>query len=219
MTSLLRYAPSYKMNIDLKDKMVWDANGKNFGKQVFFRLTPGGYWHNAYRNIYLHQLIADACVWNDRPDLYTVVDHINGVRDDNDPNNLRHVNCHINSNSRHHDPETQTPPGLTHDTTVLKSGNFWSSWVYKKNNCALKYFRRKRDGVDFANDFNRRYVARMIEAYDNSPGGGDIEEWRRYWSSRLISNSKFRKTHRADVLNLRKFIVTPEKHLAMCGFI
>ena len=216
----LRYSPTYELNIDLEDNMVFDASAtRNFGKQVFFRKNPVGYYHNAYRNLYIHQLIADACVWNDRPDLYNVVDHINGDRSDNRPRNLRHVNTHINLNNRHHDPTTQTPPGLTHETAPLKDGRFWTSWVFRKNGCALRYFKKKQIAVDFANDFNATYVARLIEAYNSSPENGDIDEWRVYWRTRLISLNAFRKTDREDVLFFRKFIVSAEKFRAMTGLI
>ena len=213
--SRLMYSPTYKLLIDLKDDWVADARGDHYGKRVKFTKLPIGYFQCRNRQIYLHQLIADACVYNPRPDLFNVVDHINGVRTDNRPCNLRHVNNHINMNNRH--AVDGIPSGLQQQTYRTKGIGFITYWRYLKNGKLLKTFKRKKEAVAFAMDLNTKYADALILAYCFSPESGDRAEWRAYWRERFVSVSAYTKEDRRSILEFRKFCVADVFYLKMCG--
>ena len=215
--SRLRYSPEYECNIDLKDMWVSDCSrkdkSKHFGRHLKFTFSDRYYRHN---HLLLHKIVSDACVWNPRPDLFDQTDHIDGNTRNNHPSNLRHLNHHLNMLNRHHDPETETPPGVSINRYRTKSGKIYSLWRYSKNSCAVKYFRRKQAVIDFATKFNLQYFDALYKAYLKSPTSGDREEWRRYWSDRLISADNFTIADRPSVLNLKKFIVWEPLYIKMC---
>ena len=144
------------------------------------------------------------------------MDHINGNREDNRPCNLRHVNNHINMNNRH--SVDGIPPGLQKQTKRVKNG-FISYWRYCKNGKLMKTFRRKKEAIAFALDFNTRYADALLLAYCFSPESGDRGEWRAYWRERFIRHSAYTLRDRRSILELRKFCVADELYLKMCGEI
>jgi hypothetical protein len=97
-----------------------------------------------------------------------------------------------------------------------KKAKTYSLWRYSKNGCAVKYFRRKRDAIDWTIDFNVKYFNALYDAYLHSPENGDPAEWRRYWRERLISKSDFMVLDRPSVLKLQKFVVHDPLWEKMC---
>ena len=210
----LVYSPTYSINVDLSDFHCTSAVNSEFGKVFHMHLTgkcPYLRKHvireGRHTYLYLHRIVADASVNNPRPDLFDVVDHKDGNPQNNDPKNLRWVNCHLNLVNLS-TQEGQTPPGVCVNKRKCASGKWYSCIMYTKNGCCLKSFRTLQKAVVFANNFNREYFVRLYNAYVNSPV--DPYECRMYWAKLAISVSDYRcdnRKSRAEVLN-GKFLVT-----------
>ena len=110
--SRLIYSPMYQINVDLEDSHCTSAKNSEFGKKLNFVRGPKGYMLRHVRGcktLYMHRIIADACVPNVRRDLFNVVDHIDGDTKNNRVNNLRWVNNHLNMCNRQ-TRNGKTPP-------------------------------------------------------------------------------------------------------------
>ena len=79
----------------------------------------------------VHRLVATAYVYNPRPDIFTQVDHINRVRDDNRATNLRWVSPELNALNKE-------------KSQVRQIGSFYSPrskrWVEKQTPCFVGYY-------------------------------------------------------------------------------
>jgi hypothetical protein len=218
--SRLRYSPHYAINIDPDDIWCADISPANYGKQINFQLGNNGYFQKRrFRGgtiLYLHKVVADACVPNPRPDIFTFVDHRSGDKTDNRPCNLRHVNQHLNTLNRLTRPG-KTPPGVSSQLWRTKDGKPYTRWIYTKSACCLWSFRKKSQAVQKALEFNLRFFDALYEAYLNSPQNGDRAMWRAYWSKLLVATSQFNyKVHRESVRNLEKFVVGDDVYKKMC---
>jgi len=200
----------YQINVDLEDSHCTSAKNSEFGKKLNFVRGPKGYMLRHVRGcktLYMHRIIADACVPNVRRDLFNVVDHIDGDTKNNRVNNLRWVNNHLNMCNRQ-TKNGKTPPGVSIVKRRSKSGKWYASINFTKNGCILKSFRTLEKAVDFAEDFNQRYFDRLYAAYLNSPQ--DDFERRLYWANNTMCVSDFRQNQRLcrrEVLS-GKFLVT-----------
>ncbi len=214
----LRYSPIYEINVDLEDNWCADATRANYGKHIKISQV-GNYLSGRNNSILLHRVICDACVYNPRPDLFWVVDHINGKTLDNRPSNLRWLNTHLNLLNRHYDPAEDTPPGVSIIRYHTKNGKIYCLWRFKKAGCTLKFwpYKAKIDACAFAVDFNLKYFNALYQLYLHSPEDGDRAAWRRYWRLYFISTSAFKKTDRPSVLALQKFVVSDPLFVKMCG--
>ena len=156
----------------------------------------------------LHRVVADACVPNPRPDIFDVVDHIDGNPLNNDPRNLRWVNSHLNHNNLATLPG-RTPPGVHVCKRKAKSGKWYSNILFLKNGCCLKSFRSLQACVEFADDFNAQYFDRLYSAHLQSPE--DPYQRRLYWAEKAICVSDFRaemRKSRRQVLEGERFLVS-----------
>ena len=212
MTSVsrLRYSPYYECNVDLHDYKVTDARNCNFAKRIIFWRRRNGYHHNAKRNVYLHRVIADACVFNPRLDIFWMVDHINRDPSDNRPQNLRWVNSQLNNLNKRLDS------GVEKCNYTLKNGRIVTLWAFSKVK-RLKFFRRKVDAIAFAADFSPRYFNALYKAYLQAPLVSNREAWNAYWRELFIPISQFTNKDRKDVLNLRRYAVSDNFYLKMTG--
>ena len=160
---------------------------------------------------YLHRIVADACVPNPRPDLFNVVDHINGKKTDNRPCNLRWVNVHLNSLNRN--------PIKGFNCvykTLTKSQGTWgdiyiTKWVVKKCGRAIQYFSRKLSAIKFAKFFNNRHFFQIHTLYVNSPEP-NTQEWYTYWEKNTISNKTYNFKQARLLISGEKNIVSDEKY-------
>ena len=208
--SRLRYSRLYECNVDLHDSWVTDARNCNFAKRIIFWERKNGYKHNRSRNVYLHRIIADACVVNPRLDIFWMVDHINRDPSDNRPENLRWVNCQLNNLNKNLDA------GVEKCHYTLKNGKIVTLWAYSKV-ARLRFFKRKADAIAFARVFNIRYFDALYKAYLRAPLVSNRGEWNAYWRALFIPYSQFTKENRKDVLNLRRYAVSDNFHLKMTG--
>jgi hypothetical protein len=206
----LIYSPMYQINVDLVDKHCTSAKNYEFGKKLKFVMGAGGYVSRHIRGsktLYLHRIIADACVSDPRRDLFYMVDHIDGNTKNNRVNNLRWVNNHLNMCNRR-TQDGKTPPGVRIMKRKSNTGKWYASIYFTKNGCVLKSFRTLEKAVAFADDFNQRYFDRLYAAYLNSPQ--DAFERRLYWAKNTLSISDFRHNQRVgrrEVLSGNKFLV------------
>ena len=220
----MRWNEKYKLNVDLADGMVIDTNSKhttNYGRQLHFFPLPTGYLYNPIRRIYMHQVVCGACNYNPRPKLFTVVDHISGDRTDNSPENLDHVNRHINNNNKHWNKKKHnTPPGVTRNIRRHGNWKFWTYYTFRKCDCVIKDFRSRQDGIEWALDFIPKYRNALKDVYLTSPDPDDNpDEWRAHFRKHFIPSNEFKKTDAMDVLALRRFPVTPDLYLKRTGAI
>ena len=193
----LVYSERYKINVDLEDSHCTSARGYDFGKVIPMYSTKR---YICNYNMYLHRIICDACVNNPRKDIFDVVDHIDGNTLNNRVKNLRWVNGHLNSNNLQTRPGN-TPPGVYVAKRKVKSGKWYTSNIFLKNQCCIKSFRTLQKAVEFANKFNADYFRRLYDAYVNSPQ--NAYEARIYWAELAICVSDFRadmRKSRIDVL-------------------
>ena len=210
--SKLVFSERYRVNVDLSDYHCTSAVNSEYGKQLLMRLNGACPYlrKNGHKtHLYLHRIVADACVWNLRPDLFDVVDHKDGNPVNNDPKNLRWVNAHLNKVNLS-TQEGQTPPGVSVSKRKCASGKWYACIMFTKNSCCLKTFRTLQKAVTFANKFNSNYFDRLYNAYVNSPK--DPFQCRLYWANLAICISDFRcenRKSRQQVLN-GKFLVTDE---------
>ena len=186
----LVYSKRYNVNVDLEDGHCTSARAQDFGRIIPFS-SCGRYIRSSPKvyGYYMHRIVCDACVPNPRPDLFDVVDHIDGKSKNNNPKNLRWVNQHLNNNNLHTLPG-RTPPGVRVQRICTKSGKWYSRISFNKNNCLLKSFRTLQKAVDFANYFNPYYFRRLYDVYLMSPR--DPYERRMYWAKHAICVSDFR---------------------------
>ena len=198
--SNLVYSPRYRVNVDLSDYHCTSAVNSEYGKVLTMNQTGQcpylrkcAWREGLTPHLYLHRIVADACVANPRPDLFNVVDHIDCDKRNNKPENLRWVNAHLNHTNLA-TREGQTPPGVTVNKRKCKSGKWYACIMFCKNSCCLKTFRTLQKAVTFANIFNREYFDRLYLAYVNSPT--NPYECRLYWAKLAISVSDFRYEHR-----------------------
>ena len=71
-----------------------------YNRRVYPRRTNDGYESfsvDYVRHIFCHRLVANKYVHNPLPGVFTIVDHIDGVRHNNWPSNLRWVNHALNT--------------------------------------------------------------------------------------------------------------------------
>ena len=190
----LIYSPRYKVNVDLEDYHCTSAKNYEFGKILPMR--PNSNYMKAMMTnnglkycLYLHRIVADACVHNPRPDIFDVVDHKDHDPLNNDPSNLRWVNAHLNLNNLK-TGEGKTPPGVRVTKNKTKTGKWYTYIQFRKNGCILKSFRTLQKAVEFADTFNKHYFDRLYKAYVNSPM--DPYEARLYWAKKAISINEFR---------------------------
>ena len=220
----MRWNEDLKLNIDLTDNTVIDANSKhtsNYGRQLLFFRLPTGYMYNPIRRIYLHRVVCGACNYNPRPKLFTVVDHISGDRTDNRPCNLDHVNRHINNNNKHwyRDKHT-TPPGVYRNVCRNKNFRFWSYYTFRKCDCVIRTFRNKKQAIEWTLDFIPKYRNALKDVYVRVPDPTNHpDEWREHFRKHFISANDFTKEDRQDVLDLRRFPVSPDLYLKRTGNI
>ena len=190
----LIYSPRYKVNVDLEDYHCTSAKNHEFGMIIPMKNNLN-YMRWARNDngrvlcLYLHRIVADACVPNHRPDIFDVVDHIDHDPLNNDPSNLRWVNKHLNNNNLK-TQEDRTPPGVNVRKQKTKTGKWYTNVSFKKNSCNLKSFRTLQKAVEFADTFNKHYFDRLYKAYVNSPM--DPYEARLYWAKKAISINEFR---------------------------
>ena len=204
--SKLVYSPKYKVNLDLEDFWCTSAENHNYGKKITIYAGLGTrYALNSQRNLYLHRIVADATVWNPRPDIFDFVDHINGDTKDNHPSNLRWLNHHLNVNWKYH--EGETPPGVTIEKKRVKSGKWFASIYFRRCNCKIKSFRTLQMCVEFSSKFHKEHFQGLYNAYLHSPR--DPFECRKYWAKRLITIQDFR----SDIRAMRKLVLSCEKFL------
>ena len=205
--SKLVYSAKYKINVDLEDFRCTSAENHDFGKKiVMYAGNATRYTENAQKRLYLHRIVADATVYNPRPDIFDFVDHINGDTKDNNPSNLRWVNHHLNVNWKFH--EGETPPGVTMEKKRTKSDKWYASIYFRRCNCKLKTFRTLQACVEFASWFHKAHFRKLYHAYLESPR--DEFESRKYWAKRLITYQDFRfdvRGQRKSVLSFEKFLV------------
>lgn len=219
--SRLCYSPMYEVSVDLTDMWCADVSKANkhanYGKHIPM-IQVGNYLSGKSNCLLLHRVVADACVFNPRPDIFVVSDHIDGNTLNNKPSNLRWVNQHLNLLNRHYDHDTQTPAGLSVVRYNTKNGKTFKLWRFKKGGRPLKYWsiKWKKEACEFADDFNLKYFNALYQAYLHSPQDGNRAEWRKYWRSYFISNAEFRKKDRSSVLALQKFVVGDELFRKMC---
>ena len=190
----LIYSPRFKVNVDLEDFHCTSAKNYEFGRIMPMRTNCGYKQNTMYGNgpkscLYLHRIVADACVPNPRPDIFDVVDHIDHDPLNNDPSNLRWVNAHLNHNNLK-TQEDRTPPGVNVRKRKTKNGKWYTYTRFRKNACILKSFRTLQKAVEFADTFNKNYFDRLYQAYVNSPR--DPYEARLYWAEKAISVTEFR---------------------------
>ena len=206
--SKLVYSPMYKINVDLEDFWCTSAENYNFGKRIIMYAGDATrYSENAQKRLYLHRIVADATVYNPRPDIFDFVDHIDGDTKNNDPSNLRWLNHHLNVNWKYR--EGETPPGVTMEKKRVKSGKWFASIYFRRCNCKLKTFRTLQSCVEFGSYFHKEHFRRLYEAYVKSPR--DEFQSRKYWAERLISVQDFRcdiRMMRKSVLAFHKFLVS-----------
>ena len=204
--SKLVYSPMYKVNVDLDDFYCTSAQNHDFGKRiVMYAGDTIRYTLNPKKRLYLHRIVADATVYNPRPDIFDTVDHKNGDRKNNNPSNLRWVNHHLNTNWQFH--EGAMPPGVCTAKRRTKSGKWYQSIYFRKCSSIVKTFRTLQACVEFASKFQKENFNRLYEAYVNSPR--DEFESRKYWEERLITEDDFR----CDVRKSRKLVLAFEKFL------
>jgi len=209
----LRYSSKYSVMIDLNDNVVYNAKKEFYGKKINLHKFKGGYYTNSYqKNMTLHRIVCDACVLNPRPDIFDVVDHINGDTSDNTPGNLRWVNHHLNVNWRPNMGKFG-PPGVELSKFCTKKG--WvARYTFRKHNCVLFSSKNVEKVIDFAREFHINHFTKLYEAYLNSPVPG-TEEWFEYWRNLVVCKKAvlFRK----DIKNLRKFIVSHKLFKKLTG--
>ena len=95
--SKLVYSAKYKINVDLEDFWCTSAENHDFGKKIA-RYAGNGtrYIANPRKLLYLHRIVADATVYNPRPDIFNMLDHIDENKQNIHWSNLRWVNCSLN---------------------------------------------------------------------------------------------------------------------------
>ncbi len=226
-TSRFMYSNKYKVNIDLTDGYTIDVSRnpdpekihKNYGKQLTFVRLQGGYLYCHKINKYMHQLVCDACCYNPRPKLFTVIDHKNGILSDNSPHNLDCVNRHINNNNRHWYPNKhELPPGLQFCRSYKGKKAFYS---FRKCGCTVKTFnlKQKQVAIDWTLDFITKYRNALKNVYVTAPDPEDEpDKWRAHIRKHFIRRNEFNKDRdKEDVLALRRFPVTEEKYLKLTG--
>ena len=200
--SKLVYSARYKVNVDLEDFHCTSAKNNEFAKVLPMKVSGNtnylkfGRWNRGNGvMLFLHRIVADACVTNPRPDIFDVVDHIDGCTLHNDPSNLRWVNSHLNHNNLK-TSDYSTPPGVHLQKRKTKSGKWYSYISFTKNGCILKSFRSLQKACAFADWFNFDYFNRLYSAYVNSPR--DPYECRLYWAEKAMCVSDFRFEIRAS---------------------
>ena len=67
----------YEVNVDLTDMWCADVSRGNYGKHIHM-IQVGNYLSGKSNCLLLHRVVADACVFNPRPDIFVVADHIDG---------------------------------------------------------------------------------------------------------------------------------------------
>ena len=154
--SKLVYSARYKVNVDLEDFHCTSAKNNEFAKVLPMKVSGNtnylkfGRWNRGNGvMLFLHRIVADACVTNPRPDIFDVVDHIDGCTLHNDPSNLRWVNSHLNHNNLK-TSEYSTPPGVHLQKRKTNSGKWYSYISFTKNGCILKSFRSLQKASAFA---------------------------------------------------------------------
>ncbi len=168
-----------------------------------FYPTPKGkpkkYMFNAIYCKYLHTILANALIYNERPDLFDIVDHVDGDSLNNDLTNLRHANAHLNSLNQ---------PGTRNVLLSTLRGN--KIWWVRKCGIRVKSFKTEEGAVDFAHDLNARFHDRCREIYKNAPLGPTAQK--HYFAKHFVPVRHYRKetrspTHRSEILGLRTIVV------------
>ena len=202
MFSRLKYSHKFRCTVDPTDLTVWNKDGK----KLTFYMTRD-YMQTGTRmtqvRLYLHRIIADACVPNPRPDLFHVVDHINGRKTDNRPCNLRWVNPHLNM--------LNLWPSKGYNNIYESTRNWGGKWLFYKCGMYLQNFMNKDLAILYAKDFNKKHFFRMHALYVNSPEP-NTQEWYAYWKKNTISHKDKSETNRRVIILGEKNVVTHKKH-------
>ncbi len=213
---LLRYSPMYSVMIDLNNNTVYNAKPENYGKKINLHKFKGGYFTNAgHQNMTLHRIVADACVTNPRPDIFNVVDHINGKTEDNRPENLRWVNHHINLNNRQNGGK-YGPPGVELSKFRTKRGNWVVRYTFRKHGMVLFSTKNKEKVIKYAQEFKTKYLQKLYEAYVNSPTH-ESEEWFVYWRKYLVCREPDDVFFREEIREIWKFLVNKSLFKKLTG--
>ena len=207
VTSKLIYSETYQCNVDPTDLTVFDVAvgrwGSAYGRIIPFYDLHGKYKINPYLRLTLHRIMCDAGVYNPRPDLFDMTDHINGDTHDNRVSNLRHVNKHLNNLNQH-----AVDQNIYKQKYWVKNGKVFTIYRFSKCNAHLQSFRNIECARRFAKMFNCAHFDAIYKLYVESPEL-DTEEWREYWKKHLIPGNLYvRKTHHALILSRKKYVVS-----------
>ena len=188
---MLVEAPSFCCYVDDETTHVFLDKEKT-RKITFWRKDR--YFQSGGR--YLHRIIADALVVNPRPDLFNIVDHIDGDVKNNRPENLRHCNSHLNNLSQ------QKKTRGVFAATIRKQ----KLWGYRKTNAILRYFKTKEQADGFAREFNPAYFNAVLQVYLDAPHR-DALDFDSYIEKKFIPIRNFAKGMRPEVLGLKRLVV------------
>ena len=186
MFSRLKYSHRFRCTVDPTDLTVWNQDGK---KLTFYMTRDYMQTGSRLRQVrlYLHRIIADACVPNPRPDLFHVVDHINGCTTDNRPCNLRWVNPHLNT--------LNLWPSKGYSNICESTRKWGGKWLFYKCGKYLANFMNKDLAIQFAKDFNKKHFFRLTFSLRI------IAEAHNYFSmlfpSPIVNDSQFRVLYAA----------------------
>ena len=98
------------------------------------------------RKYYVHRLLAHVFVPNPRPDIFTLVDHIDRDKTNNSISNLRWTNREIN--------------GLNTDAKNAYYVKKWNKWHAKVRGKTLGYY----DTFEKAHEVSKKYRTELIES-------------------------------------------------------
>ncbi len=207
--SRLKYSRRYNVCVDPTDLVVYDARSKHYGKVLTLKKYDKDNYSRSNGkcrpNLYLHRVIADACVPNPRPDIFDVVDHIDSNTENNNPENLRWVNQHLNMINLKM-VGINGERGVSFRKGRYKSGHWYSIWVFKKANKVIFSNKNKEIVLFVAKTYHDNIFDKLHEAYVFSPAPG-TPECAKYWLNVLIC-AKRGRVPRQEILRFEKFIVT-----------